>query len=290
MKPIEQPVVRVKQWIPRLVERPTGAACVLHTGARPSRACCQSLNSGSKLLWRDWLHVFPPQRHTLVSVAIWHAIRGDHGLLTKLALPVDLLLTVGPLANVDMEGRRVPPKAISTSFGGCLKSNRKHLNSSRGDPGAASALGCSPRADTLQSDVVMKKKSFKGPHLIYGNLCVQSFRRFFGVIALVRYPPCLKFLLRVARRTICSRTWCRWRARLVESSETDLSYFYFLFLFFALKQFLNGKTEWRQTGESLAPVAMQGPAAWTEKTAWEVSLNHWSWTRLRCPATGAEKH
>lgn len=64
-----------------------------------------------------------------MPTAIWLpyvVIRSGHvlTLLTKLALPMDLLLTVGPLANVDMDGRSVPPKAISTSFGGCLKLNR----------------------------------------------------------------------------------------------------------------------------------------------------------------------
>lgn len=39
---------------------------------------------------------------------------------------MDLVLMVGPLANVEIEGKRVPPKAISTSFGGCLKLDRKH--------------------------------------------------------------------------------------------------------------------------------------------------------------------
>lgn len=47
-------------------------------------------------------------------------------LLTRLALPKDFVLMVGPLANVEIEGKRVPPKAISTSFGGCLKLDRKH--------------------------------------------------------------------------------------------------------------------------------------------------------------------
>ena len=41
-------------------------------------------------------------------------------ILTKLAGPIDLLLImVGPLANVDMDGRSVPLNAISKSFGGC---------------------------------------------------------------------------------------------------------------------------------------------------------------------------
>lgn len=39
---------------------------------------------------------------------------------------MDLVLMVGPLANVEIEGKRVPPKAISTSFGGCLELDRKH--------------------------------------------------------------------------------------------------------------------------------------------------------------------
>lgn len=46
-------------------------------------------------------------------------------VLTKVALPMDLVLTAGPLANVDIEGKRVPPKAISTSFGGCLEIGQK---------------------------------------------------------------------------------------------------------------------------------------------------------------------
>lgn len=46
-------------------------------------------------------------------------------LLTELAIPMGLLLTVGPLANVEIDGSRVPPKAISTSFGGCLGNKQK---------------------------------------------------------------------------------------------------------------------------------------------------------------------
>lgn len=63
--------------------------------------------------------------HYWLRTDAWHVLRSDHGILTKLALPMDLLFTVGPLANVDMDGKSVPPKAISMSFGGCLKLNRK---------------------------------------------------------------------------------------------------------------------------------------------------------------------
>lgn len=58
---------------------------------------------------------------------LWHGIswESDRMLLTELAIPMGLLLTVGPLANVEIDGSRVPPKAISTSFGGCLGNKQK---------------------------------------------------------------------------------------------------------------------------------------------------------------------
>lgn len=76
----------------------------------------------------------------------WHAriIWSDHRILTKLAFPIDLLLIVGPLAKVDMEGRRVPPNAISTSFGGCLKFKQKNNVNPRGLIPGESAGWCSP--------------------------------------------------------------------------------------------------------------------------------------------------
>ena len=47
---------------------------------------------------------------------------------------MDLFLTVGPLANVDIEGNRVPLRAISKSLDGCLQTkirkNTKKYNKS----------------------------------------------------------------------------------------------------------------------------------------------------------------
>lgn len=78
---------------------------------------------------KAYLNRCTPRQHTgkqlLIKCTDWHAITSGHMLLTKLALPMDLLLTVGPLANVDMDGRSVPPRAISTSFGGCLELREK---------------------------------------------------------------------------------------------------------------------------------------------------------------------
>lgn len=93
-----------------------------------------SVVSGSNILENSHTVSKLHRLHTCIStsqIRWYHAlvIRSDHKLLTELALPIDLLLTVGPLANVEIEGRRVPPKAISTSFGGCLKLNRKHRKS-----------------------------------------------------------------------------------------------------------------------------------------------------------------
>lgn len=98
--------------------------------------------------------------------------------------------------------------------------------------------------------------------------------------AQVKYPRVLKFLLRVA----CYALFQDMMPPTGAPGRNSQS----VFLFFALNLFLNGKTERRRTGESLSPVAMQGPAVWTEKTAWEVSLNHLQWTRLRCSATRAK--
>jgi len=78
-------------------------------------------------------------------------------VLTRSAVPIDLLLSVGLLANVDMDGKSVPPKAISTSFGGCLKLHRKHRKSLRSRPGGASAVSCIPKRNVSQSAVVCRK-------------------------------------------------------------------------------------------------------------------------------------
>lgn len=91
-----------------------------------------SVVSGSNILENSHTVSKLHRLHISTSQIRWYhalVIRSDHKLLTELALPMDLLLTVGPLANVEIEGRRVPPKAISTSFGGCLKLNRKHRKS-----------------------------------------------------------------------------------------------------------------------------------------------------------------
>lgn len=78
----------------------------------------------------------------LLSSGTLDLLRWDNSSFhLKLAFPIDLLLIVGPLAKVDMEGRRVPPNAISTSFGGCLKFKQKNNVNPRGLLPGASA-GC----------------------------------------------------------------------------------------------------------------------------------------------------
>lgn len=98
---------------------------------------------------------------------IWHAITSDRRLLTKLALPMDLLLTVGPLANVDMDGRSVPPKAISTSFGGCLeiKTEKKEKKKSVNPRGVTSRL--EPRSAAKQSKAQRSSPVVVSPQVGY---------------------------------------------------------------------------------------------------------------------------
>lgn len=45
-------------------------------------------------------------------------------ILTILAGPAGLFLTAAPLANVDMDGKSVPLRAISKSLGGCLQEHK----------------------------------------------------------------------------------------------------------------------------------------------------------------------
>lgn len=136
-------------------------------------------------------------------------------LLTELALPMGLLLTVGPLANVEIDGRRVPPKAISTSFGGCLKLKRKHGNSLRGSiPGSRSksARRCGEKSGCqIKSSKKKEKKTFSRstPHQRESGsgilaVCSSASLSALGIFLVKNIPGMLKvlfFLLRVARQT-----------------------------------------------------------------------------------------
>lgn len=152
--------------------------------------------------------VHTPEENTVDELHRLHIPLHAHAtrkLLTKLALPMDLLLTVGPLVNVDMDGSRVPPNAISTSFGGCLKLSKKRGKSFRRDP-----VFYSPWVD--DSSVCLKCQEKVSPHLINENQYVDVLSlllAFFGQIS-----PRLKFPLRSASRVIQdSGACCRRRAR-----------------------------------------------------------------------------
>lgn len=92
-------------------------------------------------------------------------------VLTKVALPMDFGLTAGPLANVDIEGKRVPPKAISTSFGGCLKIGQKAYNVGKKWKRKSSRviLGKKVSALELRTPALLLQLC-RGPHLINENL------------------------------------------------------------------------------------------------------------------------
>lgn len=124
-----------------------------------------------------------------------------------------LLLTVGPLANVEIDGRRVPPKAISTSFGGCLKLKRKHGNSLRGlIPGSRSksARRCGEKSGR---QIKLRRKNNKTfsrstPHQRESGsgilaVCSSASLSALGIFLVKNIPGMLKvfFLLRVARQT-----------------------------------------------------------------------------------------
>ena len=129
------------------------------------------------------LHVSPH-----ISLVMRMQTRSDPGLLlTRLPLPMDLLLTVGPLANVDIDGSSVPPKAISTSFGGCLKSKKgrrrrggkkNNVNPCGAIPfGSSEVHSYSPQSRWSSVRCLLSKKikikilkNKKFPHLINENL------------------------------------------------------------------------------------------------------------------------
>lgn len=157
-------------------------------------------------------------------------------LLTELALPMGLLLTVGPLANVEIDGRRVPPKAISTSFGGCLKLKRKHGNSLRGlIPGSRSksARRCGEKSgcQIKLRKKKRKKKTFSRstPHQRESGsgilaVCSSASLSALGIFLVKNIPGMLKVLFfscSASRVKLHPSTCCRGRVEAGRRSRTD---------------------------------------------------------------------
>ena len=101
---------------------------------------------------------------------------------------MDLLLTEGPLANVDMEGRSVPPKAISTSLGGCLKLKIEKY----GKSSWSGAILAQQRARSVSEKCCAGKSFSRSPHLISENLDVEPRPRCHLAGCVVKYPPGVK--------------------------------------------------------------------------------------------------